>query len=117
MQELEKAISELAILVNQSTTQLKTRGDEHAAQITYLQLKLGEHETQLNELFGGSPTKLSQRLIALKNILDGEGPRLEDMDKRLHFLDTNLQLLTEAYNETVMSLNAHKADASVHPLA
>ena len=132
LDSIDKAVNELANLTNAAlaghTTSLKnlasgmlansqslatllthdSESDAHG--LDYVRSKLAELQTQISELFGGPPGKLSQRIDSLHGDLRNHAKEIDDIQNRLNSL-------THANNETVLNLADHKADPKQHPPA
>lgn len=136
---LSKALNELATLINQAVATLAACDNSLKADVTYLQQKQAEHETQLNDLFGAAPNKLTRRVDALDDKITAAiagtnaAEQLTEnlqatvdaytdyhyhgLRDRLENLEHKTNILTDANIEASQRLANHNADTTLHPTA
>lgn len=78
--ELAKALNELATLTHEGLATNRKSIDLLAAQHDYLRVKIAEHANQLSELFGTTPSKITDRLDGLR----GHIARLDTVSEAIH---------------------------------
>lgn len=112
--DLEKATNELSILVNQAVVRLTATDNGLSESRTYLHQKIAEHQTQLSELFGASPSKITDRL----NGLAGHIARLDAVNETLHERLDELEATTKEHAGFISDdrgkHNDHRNDPDAH---
>ena len=108
--ELEKAINELATLTRAGLAENRNSIDLQQAMIDNIRQKLSEHQTQLSELFGGPPGKLSQRIDSLGGDLATYAQAIKALEIRVQNIDDRLKTLAAVLDHHTTPKLAHLAD-------